>query len=484
MNASHVPLFVLSFKESISLLGEPGGEYFLDSPFTKMSLSRVQKGFLAALHLLSSGGATVEELIDVVIQHDGELGMPTFFYYLQHFTKRGLICHTVTCNEIKLATIVPISPNYQFRLGELVVNEQYMLSRFAYLRSSGQQFLLECPLAHAKILLHDQRTMALLHTLSKPCHLADLYRDSGGLSAESVAGFLTLLLACKSLCVVSSDKSITRQQQTAQEALDQWQFHDLLFHSKSRRGRQDSFYGATYRFRATLTWRGQIDPLPAVKAPMSNETISLYKPDIETLKQNDLPFTRVLEERVSIRKHGEQPITAQQLGEFLYRTARLKTLSQAEQAPYQFSQRPYPSGGACYELEVYLVINACEGLPAGLYHYCPQTHQLYKVAGRTSHVEALLHDAYYSAGKQGWPQVLIVLAARFQRVAWKYESLAYAMILKHVGVLYQTMYLVATAMGLASCALGGGNADLFATAVGTNYYAETSVGEFILGSIA
>ena len=62
--------------------------------------------------------------------------------------------------------------------------------------------------------------------------------------------------------------------------------------------------------------------------------------------------------------------------------------------------------------------------------------------------------------------------------------MAYATILKNVGVLYQTMYLVATAMGLASCALGGGDADLFVAAVGTDYYAETSVGEFILGSIA
>jgi hypothetical protein len=44
------------------------------------------------------------------------------------------------------------------------------------------------------------------------------------------------------------------------------------------------------------------------------------------------------------------------------------------------------------------------------------------------------------------------------------------------------MYLVATAMNLAPCAIGAGNSDLFAAAVGTDYYAETSVGEFILGS--
>src|SRR5215470_14686816 len=54
--------------------------------------------------------------------------------------------------------------------------------------------------------------------------------------------------------------------------------------------------------------------------------------------------------------------------------------------------------------------------------------------------------------------------------------------LKHVGVLYQTMYLTATAMGLAPCAVGGGNADLFAKATGLDPYSEASVGEFLLGN--
>ena len=81
-------------------------------------------------------------------------------------------------------------------------------------------------------------------------------------------------------------------------------------------------------------------------------------------------------------------------------------------------------------------------------------------------------------------QVLLILAARFPRVAWKYESIAYALTLKHVGVVLQTMYLAATAMGLGPCAIGGGDADLFARAAGTDYYAETSVGEFLLGVAA
>src|SRR5205814_6728998 len=104
------------------------------------------------------------------------------------------------------------------------------------------------------------------------------------------------------------------------------------------------------------------------------------------------------------------------------------------------------------------------------------------VVDKNEYVETLLHITWVMANRQTRPQVYLGITARFQRVQWKYESIVYALILKHVGVLYQTMYLVATTMGLAPCALGGGNTDLFARAAGTDYYAESSVGEFILGS--
>jgi hypothetical protein len=49
-------------------------------------------------------------------------------------------------------------------------------------------------------------------------------------------------------------------------------------------------------------------------------------------------------------------------------------------------------------------------------------------------------------------------------------------------VLYQTLYLVATAMGLGPCAVGGGKAELLSRAIGTDYLVESAVGEFLLGS--
>jgi SagB-type dehydrogenase family enzyme len=192
-----------------------------------------------------------------------------------------------------------------------------------------------------------------------------------------------------------------------------------------------------------------------------------------------------LENRKSIRAFGEQAVTAQQLGEFLYRKARVREVIEADLGKglyYQSRNRPYPSGGATYDLELYLTINTGTEIPSGIYHYDALDHQLLMLTERNAYVEALLRGAQRAASLPCLPPILIVLASRFQRLSWKYRSIAYATTLKNVGVLYQTMYLVATAMGLAPCALGSGNSALFAQAIGTNYFVESSVGEFVLGS--
>jgi len=259
--------------------------------------------------------------------------------------------------------------------------------------------------------------------------------------------------------------------------LRQWEFHDLLFHSRSRLGRHNYPYGGTFRFLDALP------PLPAVRPPGPARRIALYKPDMQALEAADVSFTRVTEARRSVRTRGEQPLSAARLGEFLYRSARVKEVHPASRehgSPYEASVRLCASGGAMHELELYLTLSRCAGIEPGLYHYDPLAHELEHLTDLGPRQKRLLADACVSSGLDTPPDVLITLAARFQRVAWKYQSMAYAVTLKNTGALYQQMYLVATAMNLAPCGLGGGDSDLFAEAAGLDYYAETSVGEFML----
>jgi SagB-type dehydrogenase family enzyme len=89
--------------------------------------------------------------------------------------------------------------------------------------------------------------------------------------------------------------------------------------------------------------------------------------------------------------------------------------------------------------------------------------------------------AGYSMGSTAAPQILITIAARFGRISWKYSSIAYSLILKDVGVLIQTFYLMATGMRLGGCAIGITNIDLFAKMTGIEFHVEGPVGQFAIG---
>ena len=69
-------------------------------------------------------------------------------------------------------------------------------------------------------------------------------------------------------------------------------------------------------------------------------------------------------------------------------------------------------------------------------------------------LDAMLAGAAFAMDTPATAQVLITIAGRFGRVSWKYSSLAYSLVLKNVGALIQTLYLMATDLGLGGCAIG------------------------------
>jgi len=257
-----------------------------------------------------------------------------------------------------------------------------------------------------------------------------------------------------------------------------WNPPDLWLHSRSRRG-NGGYAGAGF---GRTGWAAPfVEPPAADREHWAGTVVGLHRPDLATLGQSDRPLAAVLEERRSIRTYDDDnPIRADQLAELLYRCAAQR--SRTTDGGQARIGRPYPSGGGLYELELYPVVRHVGGLESGMYHYDPHAHQLCLVRAHGPETERMMRDAMWSALAPAPPQVLIVVSARFGRLTSTYEQLAYSLILKHVGVLYQTLYLVATAMGLAPCALGAGDGTAFTDATGLEYTAESSVGEFMLGS--
>ncbi|RJQ58060.1 MAG: SagB/ThcOx family dehydrogenase [Desulfobacteraceae bacterium] len=462
--------YVLSFTKDVSVDFPAPDQVVIQTLDRRSTLKGLTPGLVRAITILSSQGASEDELSRQVAETDGESALARFYYYLSIFSKRCMIRYGISCNGKPMATLSPISAHFQFNPGSLDPESKYTLSRFSYLHRENEDPVLESPLSHGKITLHGWMGAAIAAELAGAKTLGSLCDLLKEIPRDAIELFLGMLLAAGFLIEAKPEDPYHGETRT----LAQWDFHDLLFHARSRLGRHANRFGGTYRFI------GKIDPLPAVKPASSGQTLDLYKPDMEKLEQEDYPFTLVLEHRKSIREYAERPITDRQLGEFLYRTARVKELIKHD--VQDVSRRSYPGGGAIYELEIYVNVNACESISPGFYHYCPKNHGLEPLCGPTEATAALFKDAVRSTGLELTPQVLFTIASRFQRLSWKYESMAYNTMLKNVGVLYQTMYLVATAMDLAPCAIGGGNSDLFAEAAALDYYAETSVGEFLLGS--
>jgi len=430
----------------------------------ELSFATSRPGVRVALLHLTELGCTFERLIQAVQEVDGGWDRLRVRLWIEQLARNGLVCHSVHLDGQPLATAVPTASFYRVSEIDVDAAQPFVLSRFAYGHSLAGRLVYECPLSPAQIVLSCWRGAAALALLNQPRTALQVAAEIPSLTVDATLTLVNLLAETRFVAPAGAVEP---------DALTQWEFHDLLFHTRSRSGRHANPVGPTCRFRST------IEPLPAVKKVDLEGSIELFKPDIGELKRTDLPFTKVVEERRSIRSHGAPPMTGRELGELLFRSARVRGVATVDRL--EISNRPYPSGGALYPLELYPVVNSCQGIPPGLYHYDASAHRLCLLCEPSRLTEALSRSAQAAAGMTGQPQVLIVMGARFPRMLWKYQSLGYSLILKEVGVLMQTVHLVATAMGLSACALGNGDSDLFANTAGTEYYAETSVGEVIVG---
>jgi SagB-type dehydrogenase family enzyme len=433
----------------------PLGQYSIDA------LKRAQ-GIGAGLPLASFSSAKIV---------DKEIAL-----LVQRLARTGLLEYRFGTANKDLAIIEPQIAGYWPQVAKCSVSDTIVLSRFAYLRRRNNDMVLESPRAAALFQICDAKIAGLLAMLSSPQKIGELRRQPGFLGLELIG----LLLDCDILFKVGKDNEGLRPSE-GDEKLVVWDFHDLLFHTRSTEGRQSSPIGGRYPHVDTIA------PPPAVRAPWSGDPIDLQQ--FAALGEPS-SFVKLLRERHSTRDFDEaQPITLAELARFLESAARVQS-TWSEPIDFgggdigpeiAYTRRPYPSAGSAYELELYLAVNACEGLARGLYHYDAARHALVPIPADEQAVVMQFEAAQFAMDAPTAPQILFTIAARFDRVSWKYSAIAYSLILRDVGVLLQTLYLTATDMNLGGCAIGTGNIELFARMTGQNFYREGPVGQFALG---
>ena len=417
------------------------------------------------LKSFAAGRTQVDKEIDLLVRRLARSGLLEY--------RLGDADHDQVVIEPQMADYWPQTP----KLGGA---ERIVLSRFAYLRRRGNEMILESPRAGALFRIRDPKVASALASLATPQTINRLRRQDGFPGVE----LLALLLDCNMLFRIDAGGDGLRADE-GDDRLVLWDFHDLLFHTHSTEGRQANPAGGLYPYA------GEMPPPPAIRPRWPGQTIKL--PEAQSTSpaaEVDAvsPFTRLMHERHSTRGFDDgNPITLAELSQFLDSTVRIRskwqsTIDQSDEGPViDYTSRPYPAAGSSYELELYLTVNNCAGLARGFYHYDAERHALAPLNVRPQDIEIQLSAAEFAMDAPGLPQVLITMAARFDRISWKYSSIGYSLILKDVGVLLQTLYLMATDIGLGGCAIGSNNIDLFAKMTGIEFHVEGPVGQFALG---
>lgn len=468
-----IPLW--SFREDVAIESTEGGGLTILTRWGEVQVDRPAPAIEDSLHRMTLGPVALANVTDLdwADLHDVFLRL------------RGCVVRSIGLRNSArpLLSATPVSPRAWFELPKVDPRLPIRLSRFTFLRENAQEMLLESPISHHRVVLHGPLASWVVGSLGRTTTSAEVARGIN--VAEPLVTEIVAYLVATEMVVFDEDESGTaltarapRFREDHDPALLAWSPHDLLFHSRSRLGRHDEPVGAAF------SNADRLPPLPAVKPPQAGPRFPLYRPDLTEDAPNEMSLSAAVELRRSVREFAPEGPSAEQLGELLYRSARVRSLTEAVGAavvPYTVSERPYPSAGSLYELDLYLTVDRCPDLPRGIYHYDPDGHALTLVNDKPEHADELLDNAMVQLGAGDRPPALITMTARMGRLSWVYDGISFATTLKHVGVLQQTLYLVATVLGLAPCALAMGDNEVATVAFGLDYPAEVSVGEFVVG---
>lgn len=403
------------------------------------------------------------------------------FLSLQELEHRGWIAMSLIATQGPLLTLEPqtIALERRHPPSGLV---QVQWSRYLLITPQMDGIQLEVPLQGSRLLLQDKRLTSLLWDLSAPQDWDSVAQALPEDIQEQRQDLLMLLLSAGVAGVLEADGVLSCDRRPERQ---RWSREDLILHHRSRWGWQHQRIGGSYP-------GADVEPCP----PLLNqgsfiEALELPRP---VPGEPDPGFFHVLDRRSSRRNRripGPSSVTLDQLGRLLWATLRIRQIHPVQQGmvhpsaeSYEVASRPVASFGGMQEIDAYLLVRRCEGLACGLYRYDPLDHQLLRIDDLNASCMRLLEKASqtgcYSSHQQ--PDILFIFAARYGRLSWIHEGLSYALILKNVGVIMQQFYLVATALDLAPCSLGGGDSSLFARATQLDPFSDVPVGEFMLSA--
>lgn len=156
--------------------------------------------------------------------------------------------------------------------------------------------------------------------------------------------------------------------------------------------------------------------------------------DLETL----------LEMRESTRVFSDKPLNL----EYLSRIIRSCRIVDSKRSP---EKRTYPSGGARFPVELYVISLNVEGLSSGAYHYNIRRESLENLWNKDlRNKQRELISPYLEN-----PAAIVIFTSVMARSEVKYGFRAYPYSLIEAGHMGQNIHLTCTKLGVGSCSVSG-----------------------------
>jgi len=173
----------------------------------------------------------------------------------------------------------------------------------------------------------------------------------------------------------------------------------------------------------------------------------------EPARTGDVSVEEAVALRRSVRDFGSDALSLQQL-------AQLAWAAQGVTDEHR-GFRAAPSAGATFPLEIDLLVRGTDELPDGVYRYLPHDHAL-ELRVRGDHRGAVSQAALHQTWLRDAP-VILVISTDMARTEARYGARAERYVHMEAGHVAQNVYLQATALGLATVAVGAFDDDALAT---------------------
>ena len=173
-----------------------------------------------------------------------------------------------------------------------------------------------------------------------------------------------------------------------------------------------------------------------------NQPIHLPPPS----QKGSVSLEEAIARRRSVRDFALESISQSQLSQILWATQGISDTGE--------KLRTVPSAGPTYPLEIFVVCggNGIEAIEGGIYHYNIDSHSLTRHYAGDVRLDlaraALDEESIYEA------PVDIVICALYERTVTRYDARGERYVHMEVGHAGQNIYLQATALGLATVAIG------------------------------